>query len=384
MAGSVWIWSEGRWRRESAMREALAQPLATVGAGGNAGAGKEAERGVGGGTVGGAGADAQSSASAGKAAEREVPALRIDGGPARVAGPHADALEGPSSGDAGFVMPGERSSTPTERRGDVAVSDTSGGAGKASRPADFWLLRGAAQLGETAPAQRSRRAERRTPDSAGGELPATLRERLVQAGVFVWQAAQPLSQLREYAVPVFHLEALAVERIYRHTERRAEALGRASGASDGGNRSPIMNNAHAVAREARRAAAGAYGDDGAQAAVVHEDQPVTYRDPQLRRAARTAIRALYALGLDYGEVRIVLDGEGRAAVRTIMPLAAERLYDAVGRSALRRFVDGYGAARAAQGRESLQIGADPEFVLLRRDGRIVSPARFLDPGDAAG
>ncbi|WP_446674109.1 putative amidoligase domain-containing protein, partial [Paenibacillus sp. 598K] len=58
--------------------------------------------------------------------------------------------------------------------------------------------------------------------------------------------------------------------------------------------------------------------------------------------------------------------------------------DAVGRSALRRFTHGYAAARAAHGRESLRIGADPEFVLLRRDGRIVSPARFLDPGDAAG
>jgi len=260
----------------------------------------------------------------------------------------------------------------------------------------------------------------------GGELPAALRERLEQAGLFVWQAAQPLWQLREYAVPVFHLEALAVERIYRQTGRRDEAAERSSTTADGGTRSPIMDSAHAVAREAHRVAAllreeraigtaaalrgeeqtlgatvgmgregrtsdaaagsvaGAYGDDGGQAADDPQDQPITYRDPQLRRAARTAIRALYALGLDYGEVRIVLDGEGRAAVRTIMPLAAERLHNAVGRSALSRFAHGYAAARAAHGRESLRIGADPEFVLLRRDGRIVSPARFLAPGDAAG
>ncbi|GBF74708.1 hypothetical protein PA598K_03070, partial [Paenibacillus sp. 598K] len=189
-------------------------------------------------------------------------------------GVHSDQLEGPTTGDAGFIMPGERSSVWGDRRGSVSFSNTSGGSGKASRPADFWLLRGAAQLGEDITSHRSRSAGRQAPDSVGGALPSALRQRLAQAGVSVWQAAQPLSQLREYAVPVFHLEALAVERIYRQTDRRDGAAGRLSGAADAETRSPIMDSAYAVAREARRAAAiwreGQMPDDAA--AIWREGQ----------------------------------------------------------------------------------------------------------------
>ncbi|WP_020616339.1 putative amidoligase domain-containing protein [Paenibacillus daejeonensis] len=365
---------------------------------------------------------------------------------ASIAGGQADI--GPASGDAGFVMPGGRMGD--SRRGQrnpdrpPIASHTSGG--RASRPADFWLLRGAAQLAEEEPSSRAVAGKQRTTPSRDGELPPVIRERLTQAGLFVWNPETPLWSLREYAVPVFHLEALAVERVYRSSDRRSklkdqeeeglhaehdrviqstrssrsevsEEGGLSSLARDpqergaGGKVTPRTSESR-IHSPQRRASlptgfhidldgTGAAGREAGRNSSSQQrmspealDSPERIdgpdvllnqsRDPLVRRAAKTAVRALYALGLDYGEIRVVLDGEGRAAVRTIMPMPPHRLDSPVGKAALQRFVDGYAIARETGGRERLQIGADPEFVLLRSDGRIVSPTRFLEPHGAAG
>ncbi|MFS0722362.1 putative amidoligase domain-containing protein [Paenibacillus sp. 1P07SE] len=259
----------------------------------------------------------------------------------------------PMSGDAGFVM------SDTCGDGDFLDSGVlrSGTARKSSErpllPSGFWLLRGAGRL--TGATRSSDQSLRHPADSEGeGEmLPQRLQQRLIEAGLFVWTAALPLSELREYAVPVFHLEALAVERIYRQLQVLA-----VSGSTKSGQE-PVPEQSW-------------------------RQWPAESPDPQVRRAAKTAVRALYTLGLDYGEVRVVLDGQGRAAVRTILPLPARRLAAGPGKEALQRFAAGYGSARGGGPAAELRIGADPEFVLLRADGRIVSPARFLDPHSAVG
>ncbi|XEC97653.1 hypothetical protein AB6A23_14470 [Paenibacillus tarimensis] len=84
-----------------------------------------------------------------------------------------------------------------------------------------------------------------------------------------------------------------------------------------------------------------------------------------------------------------LDDDGRTAVRSVkLPPAAAVRPGSPWSAALERFAAQYAAARGREARapaqDPLLIGADPEFVLLRKDGRIVSAARYLDPRGAAG
>ncbi|WP_424765976.1 putative amidoligase domain-containing protein [Paenibacillus sp. sgz302251] len=101
-------------------------------------------------------------------------------------------------------------------------------------------------------------------------------------------------------------------------------------------------------------------------------------DPVLRRVARTAVQALYALGLDIGEAEVALGGDGRTAVRAAWPkLRDTRLEEAM----LRRFAAWHAAARAeAAVRRPLLIGADPEFVLVTPAGKVAAASRFFGEG----
>lgn len=130
--------------------------------------------------------------------------------------------------------------------------------------------------------------------------------------------------------------------------------------------------------------------DGAEEALAGRlaayAQHARRRRGLLRRLERMAVSALYALGLDSGTVRLVAGPEGAPAVEGVTPLrygpgcalppgpwagAAARL----------------GAALALErpGRPALRMGMDPEFLVLRGDGRDVVPAsRFLALDGVAG
>ncbi len=99
---------------------------------------------------------------------------------------------------------------------------------------------------------------------------------------------------------------------------------------------------------------------------------------------RAAVRALYALGHDQGQVTVDVGGNGRATVRSVSgtphPLTEEgerRLAEAAARRA---------ELLAAESRRppAATLGADPEFVLLTQDGRVVPASRYFPPGAAAG
>lgn len=148
--------------------------------------------------------------------------------------------------------------------------------------------------------------------------------------------------------------------------------------------------------------------------------------PLYRKLSREAVRAVYALGLDYGAVRLAADDEGSIRVsgihapsvhdmrlwkaamavfaeewrRTVRggPERSRKRTDAGGTgdeidvSAVAR--SGQGGVRDGEGNRSgtngggksaaLLIGADPEFVLLRPDGMIASADRFFPSSGAAG
>ncbi|SFE59969.1 Phage phiEco32-like COOH.NH2 ligase-type 2 [Paenibacillus algorifonticola] len=102
------------------------------------------------------------------------------------------------------------------------------------------------------------------------------------------------------------------------------------------------------------------------------------RDAALRRVIRAAVAALYALGLDMGEAEVVLGEGGRAAVRAAGVLRDAKLR-AVGLARMAAWYEA-AAAPALGTAPKLLLGADPEFALVRPDGRIVPASRFFGDG----
>lgn len=108
-------------------------------------------------------------------------------------------------------------------------------------------------------------------------------------------------------------------------------------------------------------------------------------DRLLRRLARTAVRAVYALGLDFGLVRIVSAPRGRLAVRGVDPFPASMPEGLAGKFAAALAVKA-AADRAAQHVSTTDVilGLDVEFVLTTSRGELVPADRFLPRSGAAG
>lgn len=180
-----------------------------------------------------------------------------------------------------------------------------------------------------------------------------LAARLRAAGIG-WGALQDRGRLqsadrpgrRLYRVAVFHLAIVQLERIGRMPSGAAFGAGKLWQAD---------------------------GQRGATETGLDE------ADPLYRRVARMAVRTLYALGLDFGAVVVALDDDGRTSVCSVkLPPCGPGLWQ----QAAERFALEYRAALTIQGR--LLLGADPEFALLRADGRLASAARYLPPHGPVG
>ncbi|MBH5317805.1 hypothetical protein I6N90_08310 [Paenibacillus sp. GSMTC-2017] len=101
-------------------------------------------------------------------------------------------------------------------------------------------------------------------------------------------------------------------------------------------------------------------------------------DAALRRVARTAVRALYTIGIDIGEAIIALGGDGRVTVRAVWPMFRDA---SQGAEAIERFAAWYAAASELyEDRSRILIGADPEFVLLMPSGKVAPASRFFGAG----
>lgn len=99
----------------------------------------------------------------------------------------------------------------------------------------------------------------------------------------------------------------------------------------------------------------------------------------------TAVRALYSLGLDSGEVELRAMGGRRYVVTGItplMPVPGKPLPEPY-RTASRELARSL--ALEQPGRAGLLMGMDPEFILLREStGRVVPASRYLPMDGAAG
>ncbi|MEC0213483.1 hypothetical protein P4H70_31645 [Paenibacillus ehimensis] len=107
---------------------------------------------------------------------------------------------------------------------------------------------------------------------------------------------------------------------------------------------------------------------------IGREQPSYYG----ARAMREAVKAIYALGLDYGVVRIGVRTDGSLAVRGVeaVPLLTPRLAELFA-EAMNRYGEMPEEEKAAK-RGDVMLGADPEFLLLNRQGKVAFASRFAE------
>ncbi len=101
-------------------------------------------------------------------------------------------------------------------------------------------------------------------------------------------------------------------------------------------------------------------------------------------AERMSVRALYVLGLDFGQVELLLNDKGKLIVTGISPVmntvheeGDSRLADALVAFAAHWSMETANGVQAT-------LGADPEFILLSSEGRVVPASRYFTPEGAAG
>jgi hypothetical protein len=123
--------------------------------------------------------------------------------------------------------------------------------------------------------------------------------------------------------------------------------------------------------------------------VKYRDNPwdkslIAKEHPIWKAAERTSVRAVYSLGLDYGRVELLLTERGKLIVTGVASELKPVSGDSLRR--LREMVQSFVAAWTAEtpGRMRVKLGADPEFVLLSSEGRVVPASKYFTPEGEAG
>jgi len=120
---------------------------------------------------------------------------------------------------------------------------------------------------------------------------------------------------------------------------------------------------------------------------------LTTSDRLYRRAAKLAVRALYAAGLDCGFVEASVGDDGTCAITKIyLPAEAPpgsdggQHWQQVWKTALASFASRYAASaeRISSGAPRILLGADPEFLLVTDDNRVVPASRYWPDGHGVG
>ncbi|MVP00439.1 putative amidoligase domain-containing protein [Paenibacillus lutrae] len=102
-----------------------------------------------------------------------------------------------------------------------------------------------------------------------------------------------------------------------------------------------------------------------------------------QRAVRESVKAVYALGLDYGHVHVAIEPSGRTVVLRVHPVPA---LDAKLAALYARAIERYAASLAEElaRTEPAVLGSDPEFLLLSPGGKVVSASKYLGREGQAG
>lgn len=108
-------------------------------------------------------------------------------------------------------------------------------------------------------------------------------------------------------------------------------------------------------------------------------------DDRLRRiVARAAVRALYVLGLDFGQVEVSADGSGRPSIEAVTGVMRPTPGEGAERTARIRADKSAREAEERAGGVNVLLGADPEFLLLAPNGKVVPASRYLPTVGLAG
>ncbi|MCZ8513087.1 hypothetical protein O9H85_11765 [Paenibacillus filicis] len=150
----------------------------------------------------------------------------------------------------------------------------------------------------------------------------------------------------EYLIPVFHLEALSLF----HRDFPVYY----TGSAPAGVRVPPPEKR--------------------EFAEIGKEQPNYYAS----KAMREALKAVYALGLDYAVVRLGVRPDGTMAVRELqpVPVLTPRLAELFA-EAMDRFDDELAEEEAA-GKREVMLGADPEFLLLNERGKVIFASKYAE------
>lgn len=99
------------------------------------------------------------------------------------------------------------------------------------------------------------------------------------------------------------------------------------------------------------------------------------------KVVRYAYRALYALGLDFGAVDVIVDRRGKLSVLRVdpQPSASGRLVERYA-ACLRQYLDDL----TPRLYPNVRLGADPEFMILRENGQMVPASRFFPTAGSVG
>ncbi|MFS0838111.1 putative amidoligase domain-containing protein [Paenibacillus sp. 1P03SA] len=171
----------------------------------------------------------------------------------------------------------------------------------------------------------------RTVHGYPGSMNADRRDRVIR------RSGVPYSY--EYRIPVFHMEALAV---YRQ-----------------------KNNLLLLP--------GSAGTEPSGFQEVSLEQQTFHT----QRAVRESVKAVYALGLDYGLVHVAIEPSGRTLVLRVDPAPEpDRPLAALFAQAIGRY--GAQLSQELARTEPAVLGSDPEFLLVNPRGKVVSASKYLE------
>jgi len=116
---------------------------------------------------------------------------------------------------------------------------------------------------------------------------------------------------------------------------------------------------------------------GINRTTPYEEIGLNHQAFRVKRAVREAVKAVYALGLDYGVVTVGVPASGHTLILDVDPVPklddklAELFADAMMKydQALRDQI---------RNREPVMLGADPEFLLLSKQGKVVAASRYVE------
>ncbi|BBI33625.1 putative amidoligase domain-containing protein [Cohnella abietis] len=115
-----------------------------------------------------------------------------------------------------------------------------------------------------------------------------------------------------------------------------------------------------------------------------EDSTFTQEHPLWKPVERMSARALFLLGLDFGHVELLLNDRGSVTITGISPVMS--ITTKQGEQRLENLISTFATHWSHEMADGAQatLGADPEFILMSPEGRIIPASRYFTPEGAAG